>query len=46
MKKLTIRIDDYIYDRLSVVSKEEKKSINKIISLVLKKEIDKMEDEN
>ena len=44
MKKLTVRVDDYIYNRLMLVSKEEKKSVNKIINLILKKEIDKSKE--
>ena len=46
MKKLTIRIDDYIYDRLNLVSKEEKISVNKIVGEILKKEIDKPKEIN
>ena len=41
MKKLTIRLDDYVYNRLLLVSNEEKISINKVVGLILKKEIDK-----
>ncbi len=39
MKKLTIRIDDYIYDRLNLVSKDNKVSINKIVASILEKYI-------
>lgn len=46
MKKLTIRLDDYVYDRLFLVSKEENTSINKIVSLILRKEIDKPKELN
>ena len=46
LKKLTIRIDDYMYDRLLLVAKEEKTSINKIIGIILKKEIDKPKEIN
>ncbi len=46
MKKLTIRLDDYVYDRLLLVSREEKKSINKIVGLIVKKEIEKPKELN
>ena len=46
MKKLTVRLDDYVYDRLSLVSKEEKITINKLVNLILKKEIDKPKEFN
>lgn len=36
MKKLTIRIDDYVYDSLSLVSKQNKTSVNKTVSTILK----------
>lgn len=39
MKKLTIRVDNSIYDRLFIVSKEKKLSVNKIISSILQKYI-------
>lgn len=46
MRKLTVRVDDYIYNRLMLVSEEESKSVNKIINLILKKEIDKPKEYN
>ena len=35
MKKMTIRLEDYVYDRLFLFSKEEEISINKIVGLIL-----------
>ncbi len=46
MKKLTIRIDDYMYNRLSLASKDNKISINKIISSILKQYIDQPKEIN
>lgn len=46
MKKLTIRIDDYIYDRLYLVSKENNTSINKIVSCILEKYINEPKEIN
>ncbi len=46
MKKMTIRLEDYVYDRLFLFSKEEEISINKIVGLILKKEIDKPKEIN
>lgn len=39
MIKLTIRLDDSIYDRLHIVAKENAISINKLISSILTKYI-------
>ena len=44
--KLTIRIKESIYDRLSIVAKENKTSINKIVSLVLEKYINEPKEIN
>lgn len=46
MKKLTIRLDDYVYDHLFILSKEKKCSANKIVGLILKQEIDKPKEMN
>lgn len=46
MKKLTSRIDDYIYDRLYLVAKDNHTSVNKIIASILKKYIDEPKEIN
>lgn len=46
MKKLTIRIDDYIHDRLNLVSKDNNTSINKIVSCILEKYINEPKEVN
>lgn len=46
MKKFTVRLEDYVYDRLLLVAKEEKTSINKLIGLILKREVDKPKELN
>lgn len=46
MKKLTVRIDDYIYDRLILVAKENSTSINKVVHKILKKVIDQPKEMN
>lgn len=46
MKKLTVRIDDYIYDRLNLVAKENVTSINKIIANILIKVINQPKEIN
>jgi hypothetical protein len=40
MKKMTIRVDDYVYDKIKLISKENKISSNKVISRMLKDTID------
>lgn len=46
MKKISVRLDEYVYDRLSLFVKEEKEhgnkniSINKVINEILKNKID------
>lgn len=40
MKKITVRVDDYVYDRINLVAKENKISSNKVIGNILKKVID------
>lgn len=46
MRKLTVRLDDYIYERLYLVANENKTSINKIIAIILKKYIDEPKEIN
>lgn len=40
MKKITVRIDDNTYDKLSFLSKEKGITINKMINLILSNELD------
>lgn len=40
MKKITVRVDDYIYDRINLVAKENHISANKVIGNILKKVIE------
>ena len=46
MKKLTIRLDDYIYDRLYLVASENKVSVNKIVSGLLQRYINEPKEIN
>ena len=46
MKKLTIRLEDYIHDRLKLVSKDNKTSINKTVGIILKEYIDNPKEIN
>ncbi len=46
MKKLTIRIEDYIYNRLNLVAIDNHTSINKIVASILKKFIDEPKEIN
>ena len=46
MKKLTIRIEDYMYDRLNLTATENKTSINKIIASILKQFMDQPKEIN
>lgn len=46
MKKLTIRLEDYIHDRLNLVSKDNKTSINKTVEIILKEYIDNPKEIN
>jgi len=46
MRKLTIRIEDYMYDRLNLTASENNTSINKIISLIVKNFIDQPKEIN
>ena len=44
MKKMTIRVDDYIYDRVNLLAKESKISANKIVANILKDNLLKNND--
>ena len=46
MKKLTVRLEDYIYDRLNLVSNENGISVNKIVSNILEKYINQPKEIN
>lgn len=46
MKKLTIRIDDYMYNRLNLTSIESKISINRIIASILKQYMEQPKEIN
>ena len=46
MKKLTIRIDDFIFDRLSLVAKDNSTSVNKIVNAILEKYINEPREIN
>ncbi len=46
MKKITVRVEDYIYDRLNLVAKENTTSTNKIINAILEKYINEPKEIN
>lgn len=46
MKKLTIRIEDYMYDRLNLTASENNISINKIIASIVKQFMDQPKEIN
>lgn len=46
MKKLTIRLEDYIYDRLFLVANDNKTSVNKVVSTILEKYINEPREIN
>ena len=46
MKKITVRVDDYIYDRLFLVAKENSTSTNKIINAIIEKYINEPKEIN
>ena len=46
MKKITVRVDDYVYDRLFLVAKENSTSINKIINAIVEKYINEPKEIN
>ena len=46
MKKLTIRIEDYIYDRLNLVAKDNSTSTNKVVNAIVEKYINEPKEIN
>ena len=46
MKKLTIRVEDYVYDRLFLVAKENETSTNKIVNAIVEKYINEPKEIN
>lgn len=46
MKKLTVRVDDYIYDRLFLVAKDNSTSVNKVINTIIEKYINEPKEIN
>lgn len=46
MKKITVRVDDNIYDRLSLVAKDNTTSVNKIINAIIEKYINEPKEIN
>lgn len=46
MKKITVRIDDNTYDRLSLVAKDNTTSVNKIINAIIEKYINEPKEIN
>ena len=46
MKKLTIRVEDYGYDRLFLVEKENETSTNKIVNAIVEKYINEPKEIN
>ena len=46
MKKITVRVDDYIYDRLFLVAKDNSTSTNKVINAILEKYINEPKEIN
>ena len=46
MKKLTIRLEDYIYDRLFLVANENNTSANKVVATILEEHINQPREIN
>lgn len=46
MKKLTVRVEDYVYDRLFLVAKDNSTSTNKIINAIIEKYINEPREIN
>ena len=46
MKKLTVRVEDYVYDRLFFVAKDNSTSTNKIINAIIEKYINEPREIN
>lgn len=41
MRTLTVRVDDYIFDRINLLANENKSSLNKIVTQIIIKELEK-----
>lgn len=46
MKKVTVRVEDYVYDRLFLVAKENTTSTNKVINAIVEKYINEPKEIN
>lgn len=46
MKKITVRVEDYVYDRLFLVAKDNSTSTNKIINAIIEKYINEPKEIN
>ena len=46
MKKVTVRVEDYVYDRLFLVAKENTTSTNKVINTIVEKYINQPKEIN
>ena len=46
MKKITVRVEDYVYDRLFLVAKENETSTNKIVNAIVEKYINEPKEIN
>lgn len=46
MKKITVRVEDYVYDRLFLVAKDNSTSTNKIINAIIEKYINEPREIN
>ena len=46
MRKLTIRLEDYIYDRLYLVANDNNTSVNKVVASILEKYINEPREIN
>ena len=46
MKKITVRVEDYVYDRLFLVAKENTTSTNKVINTIVEKYINEPKEIN
>ena len=46
MKKVTVRVEDYVYDRLFLVAKENTTSTNKVINAIIEKYINEPKEIN
>lgn len=46
MKKITVRVEDYVYDRLSLVAKDNHTSVNKVINAIIEKYVNEPKEIN